>query len=73
MQTAEQCLLLMPFPKEQADRKASVTDGMADSASITLRKLKVGIIDDDRLIREMLRHQLEDIAAQGFEIEYPKY
>ena len=73
MQTAEQCLLLMPFPKDKADRKASVMDGMADSASITLRKLKVGIIDDDRLIREMLRHQLEDIAEQDFEVDIRTY
>ena len=73
MQTAEQCLLLMPFPKDQDDRKASVMDGMADSASITLRKLKVGIIDDDRLIREMLRHQLEDIAEQDFEVDIRTY
>ena len=48
-------------------------DGMADSASITLRKLKVGIIDDDRLIREMLRHQLEDIAEQDFEVDIRTY
>lgn len=73
MQTVQQCLLLMPFPKDQAVRKASVMDGMADSASITLRKLKVGIIDDDRLIREMLRHQLEDIAEQDFEVDIRTY
>jgi two-component system cell cycle response regulator len=70
LQTVQQCLMLMPFLKDLAvDRKASVMDGTADSTSITLRKLKVGIIDDDRLIREMLRHQLEDISDQDFEVE----
>ncbi|KRF29326.1 response regulator [Paenibacillus sp. Soil787] len=75
LQTVEQCLTLMPFPKDQAvaDRKACVMDGTADFTSITLRKLKVGIIDDDRLIREMLKHQLEDIADQDFEIEIRAY
>ncbi|MDQ0872435.1 two-component system cell cycle response regulator [Paenibacillus sp. V4I3] len=75
LQTIEQCLTLMPFPKDQAvaDRKAWVMDGMATFTSVTLRKLKVGIIDDDRLIREMLKHQLEDIADQDFEVEIRAY
>lgn len=74
LQTMEQCLTLMPFPKEQAaERKAWVMDGTEDFTSITLRKLKVGIIDDDRLIREMLKHQLEDIADQDFEVEIRAY
>lgn len=74
LQTVQQCLTLMPFPKDQAlDRKASVMDGTEDFSSIILRKLKVGIIDDDRLIREMLRHQLEDIAEQDFDVEIRAY
>lgn len=71
MQSTQQCLALMPFPKDQtaADRKAIVMDGTADFNSFALRKLKIAVIDDDRLIREMLRNQLEDIEVQDYDVE----
>lgn len=37
------------------------------------RKLNIAIIDDDRLIREMLKHQLADIGDDQFDIEVRTY
>lgn len=71
-QSVEQCISLMSFPKNQAteDRKAIVVDGTTtDVDSFTLRKLKIGIIDDDRLIRELLKSQLKDIEVPDYEVE----
>ena len=39
------------------------------STAQTLRKLKIGIIDDDRLIRELLKSQLQDIEDLDYEVE----
>jgi len=71
LQSVQQCISLMTFPKNQAiaDRKAMVIDGTADATSLTLRKLKIGIIDDDRLIRELLKNQLMDIDEPDYEVE----
>lgn len=69
-QSVQQCISLMSFPKNLAiDRKAIVIDGTADVTSFTLRKLKIGIIDDDRLIRELLKSQLKDIEDSDCEVE----
>ncbi|KJR44949.1 Response regulator receiver:Transcriptional regulatory protein, C-terminal [Desulfosporosinus sp. I2] len=70
-QSVQQCISLMSFPKNQAtaDNKAIVVDGTTDVASSTLRKLKIGIIDDDRLIRELLKNQLKDIEVPDYEVE----
>lgn len=69
-QSAQQCLALIRFPKDYAaDRKSIMMDGTADSATFALRKLKIAIIDDDRLIREILRNQLEDIEDQDYDVE----
>lgn len=71
MQSAQQCLDLAQFPKDDAaaGRKALVMDGTADFTTFALRKLKIAIIDDDRLIREMLRNQLADIEDQDYNVE----
>jgi two-component system cell cycle response regulator len=68
-QSARQSLSLMPFSIEQMndDRKEYLIDGREQDTK--LRKLKVGIIDDDRIIRELLKQQLDDIGEEEFEVE----
>lgn len=70
-QTANQCLSLMPFSIEEMkeDRKEILIDGREQDTSNVLRKLKIGIIDDDRIIRELLKLQLDNIGEEEFEIE----
>ncbi|QYR21883.1 response regulator [Paenibacillus sp. sptzw28] len=70
-QTARQCLSLVPFlPEEKSeDGKELLIDGGEQETGNALRKLKVGIIDDDRIIRELLRMQLSDIGEEEFEVE----
>jgi two-component system, cell cycle response regulator len=68
-QSARQSLSLMPFSIEQMndDRKEYLIDGREQDTK--LRKLKIGIIDDDRIIRELLKQQLDDIGEEEFEVE----
>jgi len=65
----EECLALMPFtdadPKE---RQGFVLDA-SDDRKLAVRKLMVAIIDDDRLIRELLKHQLADIGEDLYDVE----
>jgi two-component system cell cycle response regulator len=70
-QTAYQCLSLMPFLIEEMDedKKELLIDGRERDTTNILRKLKIGIIDDDRIIRELLKLQLDDIGEKEFEIE----
>lgn len=68
--SVQHCISLMSFPKNLAiDSKAIVLDGTADVTSFTLRKLNIAIIDDDRLIRELLTNQLKDIEDLDYEVE----
>ena len=64
------CLALMPFNEtDQSDRMNLVLDGAFNTKEIATRRLKLAIIDDDRLIREMLKHQLSDIGGHLYEVE----
>ena len=70
--SAEECLALMAFSAETNSnhRSGLVLDGEEwDENSAQTRKLMVAIIDDDRLIREMLQHQLSDIGENGYDAE----
>ncbi len=48
-------------------------DEISEAQVIELKKVKIAIIDDDRLIRELLVHQLQDIAETEFEFEIKSY
>jgi two-component system, cell cycle response regulator len=69
-QSVKECLSRMPFSKNQiiADRKGIVMDGSAGDTTFRTKKLRIGIIDDDRLIRELLKKQLKDIDSD-YEVE----
>lgn len=69
--SADECLTLMPFASEtdRADRRGLVLDGAQHEKNASVRKLKLAIIDDDRLIREMLKHQLSDIGENLYDVE----
>lgn len=64
--TGDDCLALMPFTDaDPQDRRGLVLDA-SDAA---VRKLMVAVIDDDRLIRELLNYQLADIGEDLYEVE----
>lgn len=69
--SADECLSFMPFSGETdpTDRSGLVSDGAADEKNASVRKLMLAIIDDDRLIREMLKHQLSDIGDDLYDVE----
>ncbi|MDQ1910174.1 response regulator [Paenibacillus sp. GD4] len=67
--SSEDCLKVMPFTDSTLVRSSLVMDGTLAGKDTSARKLKLAIIDDDRLIREMLRHQLSDIGDRIFDVE----
>lgn len=68
--TADDCLSLMAFGgRDPAERSGLVLDGALQGPESSIRKLKLAIIDDDRLIREMLKHQLSDIGGDQYDVE----
>ncbi|KUO71205.1 MAG: hypothetical protein APF81_24220 [Desulfosporosinus sp. BRH_c37] len=69
-ESAQQCISRMTFMMDLAvaNRKSIVIDGTEEAISFT-KKLKIGIIDDDRLIRELLKNQLKDIVDYEVDIK----
>ncbi|OPA79105.1 hypothetical protein BVG16_08370 [Paenibacillus selenitireducens] len=69
--SSDACLEIMPFSNETdpTERKGLVLDGKMNDENVKTRKLMVAIIDDDRLIREMLKHQLADIGEHLYDVE----
>lgn len=67
--SSEDCLKVMPFSDPALIRSSLVMDGTPAGKDTSVRKLKLAIIDDDRLIREMLKHQLSDIGDRIFDVE----
>jgi len=69
--TAEECLAAMPFSEETdpSERAGLVLDGTLNDSNPHTRKLMIAVIDDDRLIREMLKHQLADVGGGRFDVE----
>jgi diguanylate cyclase (GGDEF)-like protein len=74
-QTASQCLSLLPFLSEEKneDGKEFLIDGREQETGNIVRKLKIGIIDDDRIIRELLKIQLNDFGEEEFEVEVKSF
>ncbi|MGD8192833.1 response regulator [Brevibacillus ginsengisoli] len=73
LHTPERCLSMMPFPLDKrVHGNAFVEDG-AEELPPAHRKLLIAIIDDDRLIREMLTDQLADLGDETLEIEIRSY
>ena len=68
---ADACLEMMSFliDSDPTERKGLVLDGTIDEPTTKTRKLMVAVIDDDRLIREMLKHQLADIGEPLYDVE----
>lgn len=69
-QPVGQVLESMPFASEELrdERPEKLIDG-GEHEKNALKKLKIGIIDDDRIIRELLTMQLSDIGEDEFEVE----
>lgn len=69
--SADECLESIPFSNETdpAERTALILDGTNNDENAKTRKLMVAIIDDDRLIREMLKHQLADVGEYLYDVE----
>ncbi|WP_238933704.1 response regulator [Brevibacillus choshinensis] len=70
----ENCLKMMAFPEDRRERqeKGLVIDRTEEQPS-THQKLLIAVIDDDRLIREMLKDQLADIGDEMVEVEIRSY
>ncbi|MFF2876009.1 response regulator [Gottfriedia sp. NPDC057991] len=64
--SADECLTLLTSNEmdsmNQFDSSASKNENM-------IRRLKVAIINEDRLIREMLKHQLSDLGGKLYDVE----
>jgi two-component system, cell cycle response regulator len=67
----EEWLSLVPFSK--AEQKSQIVESVIGEEANELKKLKVAIIDDDRLIRELLKHQLEDIGEDEYDLEIKSF
>jgi two-component system, cell cycle response regulator len=64
--SADACLTLLTSNemdlKNRFDSSASKNENM-------IRKLKIAVINEDRLIREMLKHQLSDLGGKLYDVE----
>ncbi|UPM56358.1 response regulator [Gottfriedia acidiceleris] len=59
--SVEQCLALIEkVPSSRVEDDLQVTD---------IRRIKIAVIDDDRLIRELLHHQLADFGGEMVDVE----
>lgn len=66
-QSLDECFSLLSFSnRNEIGQIIDSSNGEEDS---NFKKLNIGIIDDDRLIRELLKHQLEDIADDDYDLE----
>ncbi|MFN7252012.1 MAG: response regulator [Anaerobacillus sp.] len=63
----EECLSALPFTNKEEG--GQIVEGSLSEDGIGLKRLNIAIIDDDRLIRELLKHQLEDIAEDEYKLE----
>ncbi|WNF35150.1 response regulator [Bacillaceae bacterium IKA-2] len=70
-QSPEELLLLMPF--SNSEQKGIIIDRTMKEVTLGFKKLKIAIIDDDRLIRELLKHQLEEIGEAEYDIEIKSF
>lgn len=64
--TAEECLTLIA---KQETKDLSKKGWAFESNETRIRRIKVAVIDDDRLIREMLKHQLADLGGNLYDVE----
>ncbi|MGG0177874.1 GGDEF domain-containing response regulator [Gottfriedia acidiceleris] len=68
--SADDCLTLLTTNEmgsmNQFDSSTSKNKNM-------IRKLKVAVINEDRLIREMLKHQLSDLGGKLYDVEIKVY
>ncbi|MFF3022333.1 response regulator [Gottfriedia sp. NPDC057948] len=68
--SADDCLTLLTSNEMdsmiQFDSSTSKNENM-------IRKLKVAVINEDRLIREMLKHQLSDLGGKLYDVEIKVY
>ncbi|MDD9268458.1 response regulator [Paenibacillus sp. GCM10023248] len=73
--SADECLKMMPFSNETdpTERSGLVLDGTMNDNETKTRKLMLAIIDDDRLIREMLKHQFSDIGESLYDVEIKEF
>ncbi len=73
-QSWEHYVSLLPFTQETSQelRKGLLVDGN-ERENNKSRRIKIAVIDDDRLVREMLTRQLEDIGDNQFEVEIKSY
>jgi len=51
------------------EENGQIVDGSLIEGGTSLKRLNIAIIDDDRLIRELLKHQLEDVAEEEYILE----
>ncbi|PFH83663.1 response regulator [Bacillus sp. AFS088145] len=63
---ADDCLTLLTSNEMDAMNRF---DSTASKIENMIRKLKVAVINEDRLIREMLKHQLSDLGGKLYDVE----
>lgn len=63
----EDCLSVLSFTNKEEN--GQIVDGSLIEGGTSLKRLNIAIIDDDRLIRELLKHQLEDVAEEEYILE----
>ncbi|MFC5404784.1 response regulator [Cohnella soli] len=67
--SVDECLALMPFTEADPQERQGLVLDSSDDGKMAVRKLMVAIIDDDRLIRELLKQQLADIGEELYHVE----
>ncbi len=64
--SADDCLTLLTSNEMDAMNRFDSTVSKNENM---IRKLKVAVINEDRLIREMLKHQLSDLGGKLYDVE----
>jgi two-component system cell cycle response regulator len=70
-QTPEGCLAQMPFTDNGNGlrHKEALVSGAEETGTSIVKKIKIAIIDDDRIIRELLSKQLLDLGDDQYDVE----
>ncbi|WP_141529472.1 response regulator, partial [Bacillus sp. AFS001701] len=68
--SAEDCLTLLTSGEMDAMNRF---DSSVSKNENMIRTLKVAVINEDRLIREMLKHQLSDLGGKLYDVEIKVY
>ncbi|WP_167577821.1 response regulator [Ammoniphilus sp. YIM 78166] len=71
-ETLEECLAYLSLGKQEK-KVAAVLDGSMEKQQSAMPKLRIAVIDDNRMQREFLKDQLGNMVLENYEIELRSY